>query len=203
MNFLNIMDNSCYLSIRDTIDESLLNWGTAQESKYGQFITIHYNGKDMFIKTDTQECPQGFNYQTDTVNLRLKCQLSDYVFQTLNTLKEMAMRHLNIITDQDADNPDISNYHEFSISNTCQIFDQNFQNITEKRNDHMYNGRFTAKLLLHIKGINVSNNKCKLVISIIQIRIMEISKLPPGCIMFYSEESLLKYLSDTNSQNIC
>ena len=217
--------NKEYITVNNSLDVSKIKTGKIECSKYGKLIPITYNNRSLLIKTDEQECPYGFNQDFNNIKIfpseflyQIIKKLDNYALEILNEyrndLELPKLDHPIKQTDDCLDDSDnlnsssdlnlfnlyeqiiSSNHCIFSIHPECQIFNTECLNITEKKTDSIYGGRFTSKMLIHVVGLQVKNSmKCKISISINQMRILSTSKLPPGCLIFENEEDLIKHLS--------
>lgn len=165
--------------------------GKIVTDKFGSLVKLNIDGKeDLYIKSDTMECPYGFNKNGDNI---IKILVSEKFYDIVKKLDNLAVDTVLKLKDklliqnsiEELYEPLIkNNFLECIISNEMSVYDKEM-NIVDITVDSNYKGKFTAKFLFKIDGIYIKNTmKYFIKLVVIQMRIINKSNLPEGCMIY-------------------
>ena len=174
-------------------------------------VHVYYNGECLYLETDTQICLSGAQVQSTfaTVVIIPSPDLRKVLVTMGEILEKIVDRkgeEMNNITEA---NQLMSEDGMFKLyipvlpngELRTAIFDRDGDRVENPIN--LISNQFTGKYLISFREVYCNkSNKLAWKSEILQIRVLESSKLPPGCLIIDTEEELDKELAKRKTETI-
>ena len=185
-----------------TISKKVSSSGTVQ---------VFYNGDRLYLETDTQICLSGAQIQSTyanlviipSPNLRKVLVIMTEVLEKIADRKGLEMGAVTDIVPLISENGMFKIYLPVLSNGDLRttVFDRDGDRVENPVN--LISNQFTGKYLISFREVYRNRaNQLAWKVEISQIRVLESSKLPPGCLIVDTEEELDNILATRKTETL-